>query len=53
MQGVVAFLVTNLLQIYYRIFQFKKLKISEDLTEIWPQVCCHSFFMDRHSVMKQ
>jgi len=45
--------LTNLLQIYYRIFQCKKkLKISEDLTEIWPRVC-HGFFMDHHSVMKQ
>ena len=36
MKDVVGFFTMTLLQIYQRIFQLKKLKIGEDLTELWP-----------------
>jgi len=44
MQRVAGSLITALLQIYPRIFQWKKKKIYSDLTEWWPWVWCAVFF---------
>jgi len=44
MRGVAGFLIITLLQIYQRIFQWKKLKISSDFRELWRWVCVLTFW---------